>query len=386
MHRHVALLLLSLSSAGALHAATFNSTLPLKVFERQTSDLPDRVIGFTPANSSVGLKTPTNGRWYVRPVGPLTAELMKQLVEEIRAGRISGVDFSDRWDISNEQLAILQGLPGLRILLLARTRVNDQGIEHIQDLRNLEILSLSRMTTDQGLSKLKNLSRLRDLDLSDSRVSDKGISFLGAFKKLERLALGHAVTDNGILVIATLKPLRQLNLRSTQVTDRGLGPLASLPHLEWLSLSDAVTKEGGLTIAALSSLQTVVVDGTPMPVAVLGHLREMQGFVLSPGNIQPSRITAALPMMVASVPATHVPHPLKKNPFAITVLKDVGGRALSRGAGIRPGGTEQAVLSEVTSATLDPKIALTDESNQDSSIGDINVQISPSRHRTPRTP
>lgn len=100
--------------------------------------------------------------------------------------------------VGDKTVVVLERLPGLRELNLARTGVSDAGIQHLN--RGLESLNLfETQVTDDGMKSLERLKKLKHLDLTGTRISDKGLAYLARLPELESLYVGGtAVTETGI--------------------------------------------------------------------------------------------------------------------------------------------------------------------------------------------
>ncbi|HVX61189.1 MAG TPA: hypothetical protein VHC19_11320 [Pirellulales bacterium] len=100
----------------------------------------------------------------------------------------------------------------------------DDGLAHLQQLNGLRDLFLeSTDVTDAGLRRLQDLPHLRSLDLSQTRVTDAGLAYLKPLKELQELWLdGVAITDEGLIRLRALTGLRDLFLAGAPVTRAGL--------------------------------------------------------------------------------------------------------------------------------------------------------------------
>ena len=74
------------------------------------------------------------------------------------------------------------------------------------------------------------------LDLTPNEIGDAELTHLNDLTDLQSLSLGHTVTDAGLAHLQGLSQLHTLSLRTTQVTDTGLAYLNSLPQLQSLDL------------------------------------------------------------------------------------------------------------------------------------------------------
>ena len=75
----------------------------------------------------------------------------------------------------------MQALPELSQLNLAGARITDNGLEHLKQIKNLQVLELNGTPiTDAGLIRLQQLKALVRLDLSGTKVTAAGIKALQA--------------------------------------------------------------------------------------------------------------------------------------------------------------------------------------------------------------
>jgi hypothetical protein len=110
-----------------------------------------------------------------------------------------------------------------------------------------DVLNLvERGCTDDEMAALATLTGLRELILVDCKIEGPGLAHLGALRSLERLHLRRTqVDDESLAHLSALAALRMLDLHGTRVTDAGVDRLARLKSLETLDLTDtAVTAEG----------------------------------------------------------------------------------------------------------------------------------------------
>jgi hypothetical protein len=159
--------------------------------------------------------------------------------------------------LKGETLGALRGLRKLRELHLARTSVNDAGLQGVGQLVYLETLELGgTKITDVGLSHLSKLTELRSLVLAYRRpdfqttvgeeISDAGLVHLTSLTKLERLLVSSPkITDRGVARLKSLRELKWLWLDGTDITDRALDDLKGLTKLESLGFRGTKISEEG---------------------------------------------------------------------------------------------------------------------------------------------
>lgn len=107
-------------------------------------------------------------------------------------------------EMSNEGVAILSAIEGLKLLNLSYTMIDDDGLKHIPRNRSLEVLSLSgTRITDRSIDNLMYLSDLKVLSLENTEVTDDSLETLAKHDSLKSLYLkGSKVTMEGMKKIA----------------------------------------------------------------------------------------------------------------------------------------------------------------------------------------
>jgi len=289
----------------SLPARSFEAPIRLKVYAKGSGDTPDRRLGYTPMKKGESLHVPSSGIWFVRPEGPLAGAQIHQLADILVEQRVPGVDLSNRWDITDETLAILARCDHLQYLNVSHTKVTDTGLEALTQFPALEALVASQnitnkgagylsglgrleeldldgaRITDGGMAALQRLPRLRSLVLSDTHVTDSGLVYLKDNIKLETLVLGHGISDGGVKTLVELKALTSLDASATLLTDEGWKQLGSLSHLKVVYLNPeagdaalkALSKIKGLEILDMTG--THVTDAGMAYLSGLTHLKEV---------------------------------------------------------------------------------------------------------------
>jgi hypothetical protein len=196
--------------------------------------------------------------------------------------------------ITDDRLAELASVRGLKSIVLQRTPVTDAGLRHFAGLSKLEHLTIydAQGVTDAGLIPLAKLPRLRSLYLRQApRVTD--LAFANLREKLpdlETFALnGTGITDAGLVHLKEMPRLKHLEFQSTKVTDAGLANLASLVELNSLFLNGTGLTDSGLeTIQKLGKLQTLFINGTKITDAGIARLDGLSHLVDFGASVNPS--------------------------------------------------------------------------------------------------
>lgn len=116
------------------------------------------------------------------PSGNLLPNAQPSGLEWLR--NLFGIDFFnavvrlnlDSTDVSDGELALLEGVPQLLWLNLFNTGITDSGLEHLSRLHRLQRLELGGAVkiTDVGLEHLKGLMQLHQVYLGGTQVTDEG--------------------------------------------------------------------------------------------------------------------------------------------------------------------------------------------------------------------
>ena len=150
-------------------------------------------------------------------------------------------------DVTDADLAHLDGLEFVEILSVASTPVTDAGLTHLRGLTNLKVLHAGGLRlTGKGFAHLKHLSRLVEIWANETEITDAGLAALEGRTGLIKLAVGGTkVTDAGMPHLKRCTGLTELWLNDTALTDAGLRQLKDLGSLTFLDVKHtAVTPKG----------------------------------------------------------------------------------------------------------------------------------------------
>lgn len=141
----------------------------------------------------------------------------------------------------------LKNMSNLVKLILESEVINDNGIEHLKNLTELEIVG-NRLITDNALSSLTSLTKL---NLSNNNeITNNGLKKLENLKLLN-LSNNHLITDDMVQSLTSITKLTLTN--NNKITNSGLKNLENLISLN-LSNNHLITDEGLLPLSNLSTL------------------------------------------------------------------------------------------------------------------------------------
>ncbi|MEK6262942.1 MAG: protein kinase, partial [Planctomycetota bacterium] len=128
------------------------------------------------------------------------------------------------------------------------SKMNDAGLDHLQDCKNLTNIWLSyTKVSDAGLAHLKGCKSLTILALDYTEVSDVGLTHFQGFKNLGNLGLtGTKISDAGLAHVQAHKNLAHVELSETEISDAGLERLSTLPKLKFLRVAKTKVTEAGV--------------------------------------------------------------------------------------------------------------------------------------------
>jgi len=119
-------------------------------------------------------------------------------IERNSAGTVTGVYLRGAW-VSDSDLEALRPMKELVRLDLALSRISDQGLLRLRDLRHVADLDLyyAEQITDEGASALKDWKLVR-LNLKGTKITDTTLELLSRMPTLTVLDIGYAqATDSG---------------------------------------------------------------------------------------------------------------------------------------------------------------------------------------------
>ena len=194
------------------------------------------------------------------------------------AGRITGVDLRSSWVTDTDLRKLLQ-LPDLTHLNLSLTRITDQGMQELKNLRGIVELNLrfAELVTDEGLGAIKEWKKLKRLDVHGAKISDTTLDHIAGITTLESLNVGSAmVTDVGLERLAVLPNLKELTIGGNELGDVGLQALRQIPNLTYLDLSGRQGTDSNVWAIAMSDVGFEA-------VLSLKELRDLRFFCTSIG-------------------------------------------------------------------------------------------------------
>src|SRR5579872_1783282 len=128
--------------------------------------------------------------------------------------------------ITESGLAHLRGIDSLQSLRIERAHeITGVGVGKLRALQRLQRLELvGDEINDAGLREVAGLRTLTELTVWSTRISDNGVAAIKELKALRSLSLsgGDLTTDESINHIASLPNLSSLFLASPKITNRGL--------------------------------------------------------------------------------------------------------------------------------------------------------------------
>lgn len=154
-------------------------------------------------------------------------------------GTVTGVNLRGSW-VTDTDLRRLAEYSELTTLDLSLTRITDEGMREIKNLRNVTDLNLyySEYVTDQGVVAIKNWKKLKRLNLHGTKSTDTALEHIAGITSLESLDVGSTLmTDVGLERLTTLTNLKDLTMGANELGDAGLQALRQLPTLTYLDLS-----------------------------------------------------------------------------------------------------------------------------------------------------
>jgi internalin A len=164
-----------------------------------------------------------------------------------RDGSISEASLARTW-ATDEDLKYVAQIKTLKKLDLSFTLVTDKGIQELEQLRQLEDLSLetAEALTDASMNYVKNIPALRRLNVRGVDITDVGMPAIAQMTGLRSLNLSHTMLEDvGLENLPALTELEELHLGGNMITGINLNFLKLLPKLRKLSLNGVQRRNAG---------------------------------------------------------------------------------------------------------------------------------------------
>lgn len=221
-------------------------------------------------------------------------ECIKNYKGDLRGLVLDGTDFSDQDLVHLNQLKLLQALDlsrtlvtslpksflengvALKSLSIRGTKIRELALDLNPSLHKLESLDLS-FTEISDVSSLKKLDSLKRLLLEGLTINPESFQSISSLAELEELHLSNTnASDVWIDHISKLPKLRVLRLKDTSVGDPGIEKLASLNRLEELDISGTkVTEKAAPIYQRLVRLKFLDVGATSFGNRSAGFLQHL---------------------------------------------------------------------------------------------------------------
>ena len=164
----------------------------------------------------------------------------------IRQGETDAI-FVETESVSDGDLSSLEGLGGLRTLILDGGRISDEGAKHLSRLTRIQHLRLRLSpVSDIGLAHIAKMIDLRILNLPHGEFTNHGIRELVRLTELHQLRLGSDKAGANVCdALSEIPSLRALHLIGIPIDDAGLLKLGSIAKLESLYIDDSKVTDSG---------------------------------------------------------------------------------------------------------------------------------------------
>lgn len=177
-------------------------------------------------------------------------QTLDEQIATVREGALDRIQI-EHSPLSDDDVGRLSELTSLRELLIdeSSSTISATGIRALAQLPKLEHLRIRSRMDDNALAAISELKSLKILNTPQSTFSDGALASLQSLPQLESFRVGSKnLTDAGMVTLARLPALTRLHLIDVPITDAGLRELAKIEQLESLyidgaNLSDAAFDE-----------------------------------------------------------------------------------------------------------------------------------------------
>jgi serine/threonine protein kinase/WD40 repeat protein len=197
------------------------------------------------------------------------------------------VDFAPGTALADADLAKLEVLKRLRVVIASGTPIGDDGVKRLSQIITLTDLHLADTKLgDDGFATLTKLRNLRLLTVAGTAISGKVSTLFHDKSQLENVNLHNtAVNHDLVWAVSHCPKLATLHLSSTKVTDTALAKLETCASLRHLTLGKTgVTAAGVKKLAAALPLCKIQWNGgTIEPKSAAERNRAAAAWLLARG-------------------------------------------------------------------------------------------------------
>lgn len=197
------------------------------------------------------------------PEEPLKPEPSQSQLSMVKQLKLDNTETGD-----DDLKKIVDENPNLIELTLTGTKITDNGVRHLTQLKKLKKVRISKTAISNEVGEsLAKISTLEDIDVSQTDFGNDGLAALKLLPRLKRLNLYTTkINDNGLDVLknfASAKTIVWLNIDQCPLTDAAIAKLVPLEHLEWLHLGRTELTDFGLDdLTQLKTLKEVSITNT----------------------------------------------------------------------------------------------------------------------------
>ena len=183
-------------------------------------------------------------------------------------------------DVTDATLPNLLPLTSVQSLLLTETKIADNSITVINQLKNLIHLYVAGTNlTGQGIAQLSDQLKLRTFNINNNlKLDDEVIKTVVQYPQLMRVSLAETlVTGRSLEAMTSLKELIGLQIHLTKIDDKGLEKLQAFPELQNLFLGGPLNSEQAIlnTLQYLKKLKILWIFDVPFTDAGVNSLANM---------------------------------------------------------------------------------------------------------------
>jgi beta-lactamase regulating signal transducer with metallopeptidase domain/Leucine-rich repeat (LRR) protein len=180
-------------------------------------------------------------------------------------------------------LALISTLPNLEELHVGGGEISDAGVAHLaklSKLRQLNVISDSRMITNEGMRHIGSIQGLETLVLRfgmrDPIITTAGLNEINRLKNLRYFRFYKCLKDEK-LDVSGLSQLEHFFAIIEGMSDEDVACFSKLTQLEWLDGLSGVSDKGMAHVASLTNLGTLGIQKSPqLTDQGLRHLAGMQ--------------------------------------------------------------------------------------------------------------
>jgi len=216
-------------------------------------------------------------KWICIPKGVRGKELEPLKLLEFGANYLR----TENHNLSDKDLKYITCLP-LKVLNLSETKVSNEGLRKIAEMKTLESLVLDdcERISDKGVSYLEENTQIIAISLRGTGITSEAARSLSKMPNLRMVDVGRTAADNeSVALLQNLRYLRVAGFAGSGITGDAFYHFRKFPDLRILDLSSLNLKDEDFAAFSKMTLNGMIINNNPgLTDATIAYLDKIDHF------------------------------------------------------------------------------------------------------------